>query len=154
MFERKNQTLKFLSLHPKLKFHFLQIDCTIITSVQASIKREDHVTTLNTKQSRQVEALEATSTLPQLAGPEKTLKPSWLLRFFTEFGVLRDYSCFLEQVYTSADLTVHTGRWLGRKHNSKFNSHVSVRSIMSEYLKFSSSALSFSPPCKSLCFSL
>lgn len=80
-----------------------------------------------------MEALGATSTLPELAGPEETLKPSWLLRFFIEFGVLRDYNCFLEQDYMRTDLTSHPGRWLGHKHNSKYNSHISARSVMSVY---------------------
>lgn len=129
MFKRKKQTLKFLSLHTKLKFHFLQIDCTIPTSVQASFKRGDHVTTLNTKQSRQVEALGATPT-----GPENRLMPSWLLRFFTEFGVLRDYSRFIRLLTW---LFIQGDGWA--TNITKFNSHVSVMSIMSVCPKFSSS---------------
>lgn len=45
-----------------------------MTSVQANIKRQDSLTTLNTKQSRQMEALGATSTLPEMAGPGSGLK--------------------------------------------------------------------------------
>lgn len=67
-----------------------------MTSVPAIVKREDSITTLNTKQIRQVEALGATSTLPELAGHGSSLKPIVLLRFVTEFGLLRDYSCLLE----------------------------------------------------------
>lgn len=52
-----------------------------------------------------MEALGATSTLPQPAGPGSSLKPTVLLRFIAEFGLLRDYSCLFEQIYTSADLT-------------------------------------------------
>lgn len=76
-----------------------------MTSVQANINREDSMTTLNTKQSGEVEALGATSTLPELAGPGSSLKLTVLLRFITEFGLLRDYTCLLEQVYMRADLT-------------------------------------------------
>lgn len=60
-----------------------------------------------------------------------------LLRFTSEFGLLRDYSCLLEQVYTSADLILlltfghvtdipNTGRCLGHKYNSRSNSPISV----------------------------
>lgn len=70
---KEKQALKRLP-YPKWKFHFLKLGCPIMTSVQANIKRQDSLTTLNTKQSRQMEALGATSTLPEMAGPGRGLQ--------------------------------------------------------------------------------
>lgn len=82
---KEKQALRCLLLFKikKAVFFFFQLGCPVVRSVQANIKRESSITTLNMKQSREVETLGVTSTLPELAGCGSSLKPTMLLRFIT-----------------------------------------------------------------------